>query len=660
MGTGTLETLSDMDSTSILPTLDRNLTEGLLWSSNGDIIANTDGAGDCNTQKLVKLEGVVDTSEDTKADDLSHGGLTVAERFVSILDKRRQKRKVEEDIEVEWKPSIKPDVETVASRVDSLISKLKRQLNEEKQTRSTVVKSNYSQFSNGVDAFLRYHEKPRADIQFSEDDGITEGEGLYSFAVRPSKIRKRKKDTFDVQENSNIFKMAPSEYLGTTPEHSGDEFKKELKCRNSLSIKQHGDKSGDVFKHDVYLTGSNPTIDEAFNLSTPLLYKQPPTKAKIRQMLSTTDTIQTAVTVNGCIIQQNKKRLTFQETMPFFNLTVTPPNIYIHAMASYKIQPCGAVIGLVNPRRLEYNRCKQICDHAMHSIMRFAISAEIYGRNIPQIYKKSDTTLHPERCIWPQNKSCGKNTDMARKVWSIVALLDTISPNEEIYGHTGPPLSNLITQKDVYHNMISLIRAYPKFEKTYTDMICKISLPEMTKFEAIIQYTLSAKEDYQLTETTIGDMLVADKMFDRKVHPIYATNRNTDVQKFYRSVSLNLKATFSEDMYDQVVLPIFETPVSREIHDRTVSPISFRTPKEVHLVHDHVIFPINEFHNTGNINDDMETTSSNDSTSDELHDPPMHNTTIHELDDDGPFGIMSVYCNSELHSMYDKVSEAER
>ncbi|XP_045211508.2 uncharacterized protein LOC123563013 [Mercenaria mercenaria] len=330
--------------------------------------------------------------------------------------------------------------------------------------------------------------------------------------------------------------MAPSKILETTRGDSGDQFEKVLKRRNTLSTKQHADVPGEVFKHEVSTTDRNPTVNEAFIAPTTFLYKQSSTKAMISHVVNPTDNIPRTETVNECIIQVKNKKLTFQKTVFFITVNATSPKPYIYAMVpTYKIQLCGAVIGHVKPPRLEYLRSKKICYHVIHLIKRFTISAEIFSRKVPHF----KNALHPERNIH------GYGTEVADKIQtrpeSYGHTVYNKSLTEDIYCDIGPPVSNLT---DVYNNAISINHTFQQFEKAKTEMICKILLLEMTKYVELIRYMLLDKEVYLFTATAIAEMSAADEMFGRKVSPSCATEGNTALNMFDKSVSVNSKASW--------------------------------------------------------------------------------------------------------------------
>lgn len=129
-------------------------------------------------------------------DDFDKFGEQIAggERFLTILERRRLAKKTGEKVKYEWKTT-EPDREAVKSKVSGLIGRLKRQFREEKQSRKQLTEntSNYARhiWNNSMGTFLRHHEKPKIEIQYSESSNNSSVEGVYTFAVRPSVIRKR-------------------------------------------------------------------------------------------------------------------------------------------------------------------------------------------------------------------------------------------------------------------------------------------------------------------------------------------------------------------------------------------------------------------------------------------------------------------------------------
>ncbi|XP_060578617.1 uncharacterized protein LOC132735659 [Ruditapes philippinarum] len=149
-----------------------------------DGFTNIDGAGDGHGGLIKAYK---DTTEVTSTNRDSQ------ERFVSIIEKRKLERRFEEEMEIKWETSERVDEENMASKVDNLLSKLKSRFSEEKEARKYAVKQNrsYYNFCNSVDAFLRHVEKPKVDIKYSERDDVLQGEGVYSFGIRPAAINRR-------------------------------------------------------------------------------------------------------------------------------------------------------------------------------------------------------------------------------------------------------------------------------------------------------------------------------------------------------------------------------------------------------------------------------------------------------------------------------------
>ncbi|XP_060600500.1 uncharacterized protein LOC132753946 [Ruditapes philippinarum] len=190
------------------PKTDGGINSELL--ENAGHLPHTDGAGDGPDISDV----IVDISKVTEEDDSINND--TSERFVSVLERRRMMRKLEEEKEIDWKVSGKVDEKEMKSKVESLLSKLKDRFSEEKEARKSIVKPNrsYYNFCNSVDAFLRHIEKPKIDIKYSEVNDDSQGEELYSFGVRPASIGKnRKVRSFDSGINTLTTKENDDEVI---------------------------------------------------------------------------------------------------------------------------------------------------------------------------------------------------------------------------------------------------------------------------------------------------------------------------------------------------------------------------------------------------------------------------------------------------------------
>ncbi|XP_060551696.1 uncharacterized protein LOC132713224 [Ruditapes philippinarum] len=167
-----------------------------------------------------------------------------SERFTSILEVRRMKRKEEEEADIEWCPTEKQDEADVARRMDSIIDKLKRKFKEEKQARKQpeVVSIKYKSFCNSVDAFLRHQEYLKVRVKYSTSGEVMQshralsGEIITTAAVTPDEISDTGKISVDT----------PTETSQLQEENDED--------NNRIRQLKYGDEEGNDFIPSVQST----------------------------------------------------------------------------------------------------------------------------------------------------------------------------------------------------------------------------------------------------------------------------------------------------------------------------------------------------------------------------------------------------------------------
>ncbi|XP_053393545.1 uncharacterized protein LOC128546113 [Mercenaria mercenaria] len=583
-----------------------------------------------------------------EVDDSSFEVPNSTERFLSILDKRRLKRNVEEEAEVEWRPFVKSDAETVAVRVDSLISKLKRQFSEEKQVRMLTLNSSHYQyiFSNSVDSFLRYHEKPKVEIQYSEAGDTLPGEGLYSFAVRPSKIQKRRKDTVDALENVHVTTLSPNKLLGSGTENGHGRFEIKVKCSSTLPSKPDDGTFSGTCRNKVYPVIKTPEFN-AF------LSKHTAAKDLNSHLLSpdnnTISAFETS-TVSGVVVLRTNTMLTFWDVL---STTCSIARASLQYFCLYK-RVGTPVILLIH----EYDRFEKI-----------------YSLFVLQCQRQ---------------KTLADISIQAEKYSHTVQSVSKTTPSKEIYGHTVPPACHAFTttgmavqtgemnKNAVYHvnkvktfteeiciNLVFYLITPPGTAIQMTSTPFTLSeMPSLPILKGIFGHSLapnpyiyvsSIEERCRCVTTSKHNRNIAGYICDHTVLPPHNSEVRATTEFQNKATSSFFMTATLEKIYRNAVVSSFSLHVSKEIYDPTAI-CKLASPEQVHL--DNFIpsvkdIPVLEYicDSALKINYDNPKTNEVQKTS--------HDTISDASEDDSAFGILSVYCNSEIHSRYGNISKAE-
>ncbi|XP_045211095.1 uncharacterized protein LOC123562531 [Mercenaria mercenaria] len=673
------------------------------------------GAGDADNEVQAKFHDVLNTNKEIEAGATLQEESVSVERFVSVLDKRRITKRTEED-GCEWKPPVNVHAETVSSKVDSLISTLRVRFNCERQARKDTTKSTRSQyiFCNSVDAFLRHHEKPKVDIHYSETEGCSPEEGLYSFAVRPSRIKKGRKDTFATpQPNTNVYAVSSNAVIGTRAENCGDEgSNNSTRFINTVSAMQNADASGDVFKHKNTVIWKIPSLFKAPDyIVTPIVKCNNPEDVN-SHVISPVDTIRKSESVNGCSITLIKKKIGFAELLPIFCATANPSNPYSLAIVPiYKVQSCLKASGHAVPLMHDYHVPEKNCDYVIQTFPKVT-----FGNSIPSMLEYHSSDKNYDHTITPSERanivhaipllleyysSQQKNgdhvispfqgvsfsaeidgsvykidilesmTQLKRRICDtakhykkptlveicgrILRLIPNVPTNEELSGDSVLPIKSLIILGEVYSNIIHITCTFHTLEKAGTEKICEMPVPSQLILTGIkeiyghalsqIRYMLTAKEYKTFALPQIHMMTLAVDMYGHMLPKIYKVGGYTYKEK-NKSVCPVTNRTNLEETHDNDVTPVCKTLIPEESYSH-MFPLIYKS--ESGKVHDYEKGPIDNVSTTGNVSDNVSTTDSRYTTVHEVH-AATSDTLIDEYDDDSLFGILSVYCNSEIHS----------
>ncbi|XP_053385299.1 uncharacterized protein LOC128550376 [Mercenaria mercenaria] len=647
-----------------------------------------------------------------------------AERYISVLDKRRIKRKLEED-GYEWKPSPKPDTENISNKIDSVLSKLKNRFGEEKQARADNIKPSYSQyiFSNSVDAFLRHHEKPQVEIQYSETEGSVQGEGLYTFAVKPSRIRKRRKDTPDTPRgNTNIYAVSPNEVT--------------KRLSNPVSAVQNTGTSGDVLNHMNTVICSIPSAYEASDFTVSLLSKCTSPEKVNSYVIPPNDNILISGTIDSCIAPPtNTMMMTFEELLPIIDLIGTPSNPYFRATVPiYKVQTHTKAFDFAIPSWIEHHRSvknngfvippfervtadyaipemlecdssNRNDDYVKHAFLNVIISHDIpsrteyhslhqnddygllpfqkvtIGHGFPSMRQSShengDHIISPfkrlklktkissssiyktnmlanmmqtKRRIYDNSKHPFNKKPKAIEICGhILRLIHSVMADGALYGHSVTPIHNLTVSGGVCDNTIYLTGAFQYIEDSGTEQILELSIHKELSSTEIkemyrnapppVRYMLTAKEHKSYATASVYRMTLAVEIYNQTVRQIYKVTGHTYKERCDKTVSAITRRTTLQTIPDKRL-------VLDKINDHVFHPAYKATSEKGH---DYDKIPIDSISVLGNISDSTIKEDSKCHTAHEVHEA-VYDTIIEESGDDSPFGILSIYCNSEIHS----------
>ncbi|XP_045214794.2 uncharacterized protein LOC123564931 [Mercenaria mercenaria] len=267
----------------------------------------------------------------------------------------------------------------------------------------TVNSSHYQYiFSNSVDSFLRYHEKPKVEIQYSEAEDALPGEGLYSFAVRPSKIQKRRKDTADAIKQVHVTTLSPSKLLGPGTENGHGRCEIKVKYSSTLPSKPDDGTFSGTCRNKVYPVIKTPAIN-AF------LSEHTAAKDLNSHVLSPdNNTISAFGTVSGVVVPRTNTMLTFGDEL---STICSIARVSLQYFCLYK-SVGSPVIPLIH----KYHRFEKICSlfvpqcqrqrtlanisiqaekysYTVQSVSKTTLSIEIYGHTVPSVCQTFTTTV---------------------------------------------------------------------------------------------------------------------------------------------------------------------------------------------------------------------------------------------------------------------------
>ena len=423
--------------------------------------ADIGGAGDgpSKSEDQVKAD-IVDEVQKAMEEDDFHD--EKPGRFVSILERRRMDRKIEEEKEIVWKPLEKVEDELVAKKVENLISKLKNRFSEEKEARKRAVKQNpsYFEFCNSVDAFLRHIEKPKVEIKFSERDSDVQVERLFSFGVRPVSVKRSRKNATSHSSND----IATKEIV----EEENKEDKNSSKCE-----KKDQDLLRKV-KESIAPIDYVPPPREICTL--PVTLKNKHTSKLTRQVMSPGDfpSKQQADDIchifpTSCLVFNNKEYKPFESTKftpvrPFLFVRV-PGDMPMFCIGSYPKIMSSRVNYLdsfrnTNPIMLPF-RGGQMCD----SIFNCVPLKRFNNYRTKQLY----TGLYPMSIVTTSKKVFKLQADDNINGFSVIPVFCVMPVNGGFGIFTLKTVACLRTEQrnvlDSYENVPSKQRNLPRYEE---------------------------------------------------------------------------------------------------------------------------------------------------------------------------------------------------
>ncbi|XP_060561979.1 uncharacterized protein LOC132721656 [Ruditapes philippinarum] len=532
-------------------------------------------------------------------------------KFTSVLERRRIKRKEEDEANIEWSPLEKPDNSAIESRMDNIIENLKKQFKQEKFARRQApkVSTSYKVFCNSVDAFLRHLENPKVKYQESNRE-------LPGNAVKPDKITSTKQMSVDTPaQDSPVHDESLDDDDANAAVDDGDDVQqvKHKECEHLIS---------QMLNNVILRDSKTINCSEVSSLSMPHFFGEPTVKKLVTQTKADDikpmpSLFQKRHTSNAYFFSLKQKKLINGCLLPY--LLAPSPFIGLNRKQKYmefyevKFKPAEVSLLMSNPKykvgdhiskceHLPVNKCiatTQKSDMPNGFIKYQQVQTENKNKSITQDIGKS------------------KVPDFKR-IFSLALRYNKVPcPRTlSIFGLYFTPI--------LYFGREAEMPRLPHSLANFTD-----ERKSKSHYHIRTLLTLTATTSVKYEFLTMEMDIITTSSYLNTKHPAV-----TDLDS-YKLKPVKHIDSFENVFFDNVAI--------------TSSHLNTEYPAVKDLDSDK-LKPAKHDDTSGKVFfDNFETMEKNDSKQVEVQ-PEELEVIIDDDDDDSPFGILSVYCRSGIHS----------